>query len=55
MYVYYTVICCVHAVEMKMKEGELKKSIHLKEMMHKRILDQKVCIHCSLTIVYCCY
>ena len=53
-YVYYTVICCVHSVEMKMKVDELKKSIHLKEMMHKSILDQKVYILCSLAIFYCC-
>ena len=30
------------AAEMKTKESELKKAIHLKEIMHKSILQQKV-------------
>lgn len=29
-------------VELKTKEGELKKAIHLKEMMHKSMMHQKV-------------
>lgn len=30
------------AAEMKTKESELKKAIHLKEIMHKSIMQQKV-------------
>ena len=37
--ILHTNIC---AAEMKTKESELKKTIHLKEIMHKSIMQQKV-------------
>ena len=40
-------------VEMKTKESELKKAIHLKEMMHKSIMDHKVRMYAYTYILDC--
>ena len=42
---YVTDWLCMSVVEMKTKESKLKKAIHLKGVMHKSVVRQKVQCH----------